>query len=82
MDRLSKTVLERKQQRKDVNLYDDHFCLQFCKLLTNISSSKYEVNIYVTQDAMYGGVATWDREKNKFNIHKSGQIFHCNRLSL
>ena len=30
----------------------------------------------VTKDAMYGGVATWDREKNTFNIHKSGQIFY------
>ena len=53
-----------------------------CLQTGSCAQSKYEVDISVTQDAMYGGVATWDREKNKFNIHKSGQIFHCNRLSL
>jgi len=33
---------------------------------------KDSVGKKTTKDAMYGGVATWDREKNKFNIHKSG----------
>ena len=38
--------------------------------------------MFVSKDAMYGGVATWDREKNTFNIHKSGPIFNNNRITL
>jgi len=33
---------------------------------------KDSVGKKTTKDAMYGGLATWDREKNTFNIHKSG----------
>ena len=38
--------------------------------------------MFLKQDAMYGGVATWDREKNLFHIHKSGQIFRYTRITI
>ena len=31
-----------------------------------------EVGVKTTKDAMYGAVATWDRQENTFQIHKSG----------
>lgn len=48
-----------------VNSYDENLIL-----INIIVASK--VDMSVVKDAMYGGVATWDREKNTFNIHKSG----------
>ena len=33
---------------------------------------KENIGMKTTRDGMYGGVATWDRDQNKFEIHKSG----------
>ena len=30
------------------------------------------LNVFSLKDAMFGGIATWDRENNSFQIHKSG----------
>ena len=35
---------------------------------------RQEEGAKTTKDGMYGGVATWDRQDNTFQIHKSGRF--------
>jgi len=49
---------------------EDTLHLQQLRKLANIL--KENIGATTTKDAMFGGIATWDRENNSFQIHKSG----------